>query len=209
MFIHISTCLWIFISRITKYDNNWTYKFDLNNLTDYELYIESLFYIISTVTTVGYGNSYSTNSLERIYTTIIMVLSIWLYSVAVGKISDSVSSRDAANQLTNKKLKILNLIVNEFNIKPEIVQKIKKHLKNEKYQEHQKMIEFLDKFPEKLKQDMASIILDSRINKFNLFLNKEKNFIVYTASLMINQNFIERDFIYKSGQVIKEGKLYK
>lgn len=198
------TCIWIYLSRINNYENTWIYAFKLNDSSNFQLYLESIFYIISTVTTVGYGNTHSISTSERIFTMIVMLVSICLYSLALGKITESVSSNDALNNLINKKTKILNSIVNEFNIKPDIVAKIKKHMKKEMYYEHHKMIEFINIFPEKIKNEFAGLIFDTKISNFVIFRNKEENFIVYVSSLLYNQSFIESDFICKSGQIVKE-----
>ena len=62
MVLHILCCLWVFMSKIsaeedgisgTWMDTDWK-----ENSTDSELYLVSFYYIITTMTTVGYGDIY-------------------------------------------------------------------------------------------------------------------------------------------------------
>lgn len=52
LLIHIFACLWIFFSKLEeKNEDSWYY-----NLKDKDLYLTSIYFTITTFSTVGYGD---------------------------------------------------------------------------------------------------------------------------------------------------------
>jgi hypothetical protein len=74
---HSMACFWIFISRIESSDNysvdstgkvsytSWVSKGSFNGFNNYQLYSTSLYYTVTTISTVGYGDITGTNMYER------------------------------------------------------------------------------------------------------------------------------------------------
>jgi len=57
---HLCSCIWLIIGeyQLILNKNNWITSKSLTNLTWYELYLESLYFIGVTMFTVGYGDIY-------------------------------------------------------------------------------------------------------------------------------------------------------
>jgi protein-S-isoprenylcysteine O-methyltransferase Ste14 len=84
---HIMTCFWVISAQFkseTSDNVSWqdSYEYDNNGI-----YITSLYFIITTMTTVGYGDISGTNLLERIVSIFIMLIGVISFSFATGSLS--------------------------------------------------------------------------------------------------------------------------
>ena len=78
MCLHFLASLFIFIGR-NQYPN-WIYSNHLENLSFIHIYITSIYFLIATVTTVGYSDITPSNQGERIFGLILLIVGIIVYS---------------------------------------------------------------------------------------------------------------------------------
>ena len=89
-------CIWIFIG--TSEIDGWVSKFLNNNPKSdgsipipfdyfYSIYSTSFYYILTTITTVGYGDQSGATSIEYIYTMVVEFIGITFFSFINGTIS--------------------------------------------------------------------------------------------------------------------------
>jgi hypothetical protein len=65
--------------------------------TNMEIYMLSLYWTITTITTVGYGDISGTNSIERIFCSIIMLIGVISFSYANGSLSSILTTYDSSS----------------------------------------------------------------------------------------------------------------
>lgn len=76
---HIIASLWIFISTFIDEDEaSWIT--DIMDEPDVGKYLFSMYFTITTITTVGYGDILASNVLERIMCMIIMLIGVLAFS---------------------------------------------------------------------------------------------------------------------------------
>ena len=93
---HIITCLWVFASQfVSKVDESWITSGGYGNLGSGDLYLVSLYFTITTITTVGYGDISATNSTERVFCILIMLMGVIGFSFATGILSSIIQNYDA------------------------------------------------------------------------------------------------------------------
>jgi hypothetical protein len=90
---HSMACFWIFISNIESWDNiyvdsqgkvsymNWIVKGSFNSYNNYQIYSTSLYYTVTTISTVGYGDITGTNMYERFVCIFNQFLGVIFFSV--------------------------------------------------------------------------------------------------------------------------------
>ena len=98
LFVHTISCLWIFLGAYNMDEegmDNWitTFEFDINNIG--EMYTIGLYWTITTITTVGYGDISATNTSERIVASIIMVIGVIAFSFSTGALSSIMQDEDS------------------------------------------------------------------------------------------------------------------
>ena len=83
---HVVTCLWIIISGIEGNGLPWLQDKENENDNGF-VYLTSLYFTITTITTVGYGDISGSNSWERIFCILVMMIGVIGFSYATGILS--------------------------------------------------------------------------------------------------------------------------
>ena len=82
-------CIWLVIGRIDPNRNNWfvmaryvgeAAKDNVRPVTDFEKYIDSVFYTVATMTGLGYGNIVPSTDYEYFVDTFIMIIGSSIYA---------------------------------------------------------------------------------------------------------------------------------
>ena len=139
------------------------------NLTESGLYLTSVYWTVQTVTTVGYGDIPVTNSPERIFCSIIMVIGVCSFSFVNGSLASVLTSYDRQHSMHQIKLNTLNNFKKDFDIDLPLYIMVKKNLEmSGTYTTQTKQIqEFIDSRPHKLKVSLSMYIHESRYKKIN------------------------------------------
>ena len=115
---HVMTCLWIITFQFqseTLDGTSWAdpyspFYINENGDPDFGLYLTSFYFIITTMTTVGYGDISGQNNLERTVSIFIMLVGVISFSFATGALSSILANYDAVNAKLIDKIAVLNRI---------------------------------------------------------------------------------------------------
>ena len=106
---HITSCVWIFIGRFDEQSKaNWIYRGRFLEDDPFNLYMTAMYFSVTTVLTVGYGDITANNAMEKIFCIVLMVIGVLLFSFATGSLTSMISSRDQHDAHLNEKIAILN-----------------------------------------------------------------------------------------------------
>jgi hyperpolarization activated cyclic nucleotide-gated potassium channel 2 len=76
-----------------------------------ELYVTALYWVFSTMTTVGYGDIIPLTTLQRLYGTFIMVGSVGLFAYLLGNIGSLVAKNNAEYAIYRERVVLLNIFM--------------------------------------------------------------------------------------------------
>lgn len=80
-------CIWFFISSMQKGDEEtWYYAFNLDEKTIYYQLITSLYFALTMLSTVGYGDFYAISDLEMVFAVICMMIGVGVFSVVMNQV---------------------------------------------------------------------------------------------------------------------------
>jgi len=93
--VHVIACIWIFIAKFDEMSKeNWIYIKDYDDLNDFDLYVASFYFSVTTVVTVGYGDITAISSTEKILATFLMIIGVIAFSFATGALSSIIANID-------------------------------------------------------------------------------------------------------------------
>ena len=106
--LHLCTCFFIFIGR--NEFQGWIVQNNLQDKSFLDLYIVSLYYQMTTLTTVGYGDITSNVGYEKIYGIFILIVGTCAYSWILTYISNYIKKNNEKFIDFEEKMKVLNEI---------------------------------------------------------------------------------------------------
>ena len=97
LFVHTIACIWIMLSYEQEDQDfdNWinTKGYDYHKTGS--MYIIAVYWTITTITTVGYGDIAATNTTERIVASVILVFGVIAFSFSTGALSSVIANSDS------------------------------------------------------------------------------------------------------------------
>ena len=110
-FIHIIAWLWIIIGR--NLNDGWISLYSEFNSSDdvqFTAYIPAFYFIVTTVTTIGYGDYLPKQVLEMIFVMAIELTGLALFAYFIGIILSIESSKSSYQMIEQKKQKVAEFL---------------------------------------------------------------------------------------------------
>ncbi len=106
---HLFACFWHFIAisesgEVSTSGVTWITEFGYTDSTKAAQYVASLYFVIVTMLTIGYGDIYPTNDVERIYAIIMMIVGGVIFGALVAQVATAIDKRNPQQKSFNKKM---------------------------------------------------------------------------------------------------------
>ncbi len=94
--IHWIACVWFLVPYLGNFsENSWVTAEGIASADPSTQYIRSLYWVITTVATVGYGDILPVNDYEYLFAAGVMLLGAFMYAFIIGNIANLVRNLDA------------------------------------------------------------------------------------------------------------------
>ncbi len=103
--VHISGCIWHYISSGEDLES-WIVRYDYQNKSNFERYIGSIYFILTVLFTIGYGNIVPVTSNEKLFVIVFMFIGVLVFGYTLAYLTN-------LNYQTNAKQNQLQ-VRNEF-----------------------------------------------------------------------------------------------
>ena len=125
IFCHIISCLWVMAAQFEEgYKGTWM-EGPIQDMTPGQQYLTSLYYTITTITTVGYGDISGNTPLEKIFCIFIMIIGVVAFSFASGSLASILQNYDSSNAKYEEKLQMLNNVYKKYNLPNDLYSRLK------------------------------------------------------------------------------------
>ena len=93
---HILACLWIFFTQLADSEDNHWLNVDekYTKMSDIDIYLTSFYFIITTSSTIGYGDISGTNNLEKFFCIIMMCLGVTAFARGTSELTNLLQTYD-------------------------------------------------------------------------------------------------------------------
>jgi len=130
-FLNFTSCIFIFLGR--NIIDSWIFLSELETKSFIDIYICSVYYLIMTVTTVGYGDVIGKSISEIIFQIIMVIAGTCIYSWLITSVSNYVKKMNEKNIKYEEKIKILEEIKLSCHVNEKLYNKILRLLNYRKY----------------------------------------------------------------------------
>ena len=90
---HIFACMFIFLREMDTEGGSWLNS-EYNLYSDLDLYITACYFIMTTISTVGYGDISASTRLERCFMILLMLIGVSAFTFISGALSSILSNYD-------------------------------------------------------------------------------------------------------------------
>ena len=204
LLLHLTTCLHIFISS-TSYPN-WIILNNLNFSSLPNIYLSSIYFILTTVTSVGYGDIIGNTFTEFCFQILILLFGLIAYSWLVSSISNYVKENSKQSEIFTKKISMLNEIKLEHpNMPNELYDKIYLHLEYINQKQKKDKSSLIESLPHTITKSLLYEMYKPIIDNFNFFKNfKNSEFIMRVISKLSPIIAAKNDMLLEQGEIIEE-----
>lgn len=205
--VHINGCIWYFIARVDDASpENWVFRYGLLDSTLPDLYLFSIYFVMQTISTIGFGDIVPVTIYERIYTLFLMFIGIGFYSYIVGNLYNILKTIDSYEIKNKNMLAGLNQFAKATKLPSSLKNKIKLYI--ETYartaaQQFDKDI-LLKELPTGLKKELNIHLYKKVVEKILFFQDKDSQFISSFVDKIKTIELNSKEIIYTIGEYAEE-----
>ncbi|KAL4456604.1 hypothetical protein ABPG74_000711 [Tetrahymena malaccensis] len=171
---HVACCnfLKIGLENSKQQQISWITKTGFGNDSLWDLYLLSLYYMIITICTIGYGDIYPYQLNEKLYIAFVAILATNVTAYAFSQISEIVEFESSKNQKFNDFMTNINNQMKKIGLGTSLQVKVRKHFEFVYYQDENKQQiseSIVDKLPSSLKNEVLLDIYQEKINSIKMF----------------------------------------
>ncbi len=201
---HWVACFWFFIGEIAKDSGeSWFINSSLESASLTTKYLTSLYWSITTLTTVGYGDITPTNDLEIVFTLVVMFLGVSMYAFIIGNVASLIANFDARQARFREKLDQIQAYMRERRIPSDLQQRVRQYYQYMwEYSHDDSMdINFLDELPHSLKTSIYLCLHRELLEKVPLFQDADQGFIEDLVIKLRPRILPPNDYIIREDQI--------
>lgn len=106
--IHVAACFWYLSSRLSDYEpDTWVVRNEMKDESYWRQYLASVYWSVSTVLTVGYGDIHAETNTERFISVAWMMIGVAFYSFTIGILTSILGKIDSRSSQLKSKLEVI------------------------------------------------------------------------------------------------------
>jgi len=163
---HWLACWWVYLRGVD------------HNLNAFTNYVNSLFWVIETLTTVGYGETVLATNAQKFFAMLVMLAGVGVYGFIIGNVANLLSKRNPARAQFFNNLDQLKVFVNYRRIPPSLQKKISDYytyIWKKKLGFDESV--FLSSLPQGLQSEVSIHLKREILEKIPLFQGVSDNFL--------------------------------
>ncbi|OMJ94420.1 hypothetical protein SteCoe_2474 [Stentor coeruleus] len=199
--VHIMGCLWFFTAKFNEFNpDTWVFRHGYINSDTTTLYITSIYFVFTTLTTVGYGDIVAFTTEERVFALIIMSFGVAFYSYTISNLSTIMASIDSRTLNMKARISALNEFAKATKLPEDLKQRIKSHILLN-YEENIfswfDQDSLMNELPSSLRTEVSLHMHHKIVEKVYFFQDKDPGFISYMVPKLRTICLQAGDYLYK------------
>ncbi|KAL4434573.1 hypothetical protein ABPG74_007357 [Tetrahymena malaccensis] len=203
---HLFACIWYSIGNYQINNGltpNWIQKYSADDNNQYQQYIDSIYFSVVTIGTIGFGDIVPVSILEKGCLTAMSIFSCGIFAYILSNIQNVYREYQMKQEGYNNKLSELNNYMFNREVNPTLQQMARKYLKyvhDQGYQQGVMPCETLNSLSISLREEIKEDIFKKSIENIKFLKQYSSQLKFQLSRKMIEINYGPDEFIMKSGQ---------
>jgi hypothetical protein len=169
----------------------------------FDQYLRALYWVTTTIATIGYGDYYPNHdsNAQIIYTIIVQIFGVGMYSYMIANVSSLVANLDVARSSYQRRLEEVNAYLRAQRIPAEMQERVRDYYS---YlwakQRGVNVSNVLDDIPRGLSQEILMFLNREVLNRVDIFKGAEEIFIRESVQLLRPRVFLPDEYIIRQGE---------
>lgn len=191
LFAHLVACGWIYLTP--------EFLIDYDNTTRY---IRSLYWSVTTLTTIGYGDITPRTNPQTVYTMFVMIIGVGIYGYVIGNIASLLSGLDVSRTLFQDKLNTINAFLKYKKVPPHLSNRVRSYYINLWENKHGiDEEEIWQNLPTGIRIDLSLFLHHHLINVVPFFKDAPEELKREIVLELKPAYFMKGDIIFREGDV--------
>ena len=124
--IHWIACVWYLAPYLAGFpENSWVAKEGIVDSDPATQYIRALYWVVTTVVTVGYGDITPANNYEYVFAIAVVLLGAFMYAFIIGNIANLLRNLDADRAQYFRRVEAIGAYLDECRIPPRLKKQVR------------------------------------------------------------------------------------
>ena len=189
-------CLWIYITESREL---------IHSAPFFEVYTNALYWTITTMTTVGYGDFVPKTIIAKFFTMSIMILGVAAYGVVIAQVSKMILNMDLRASESREKLERLSHILSDYDLDPKAkieIYKLYQHIMHKNINQSDQ--EILKELPKPVREKIQKHMKMKTLSKNKIFESCSKDCLKETIDMLEERFYNVDETIIKQGEIGEE-----
>lgn len=206
--IHLMGCLWYFSAKLYEFEpDTWVVRHGfIDENTGYQ-YLASIYWTVTTIVTVGYGDITARTELEMALAIGWMIVGVGFYSFTVGSLSSFLTSIDTKDSILSSKMAAVKEFAKETNISHEVKIRVREAVRYSTYKMGSVWSDkhsLFNDIPRALQYEVALSMYGGIIKELPFFHNRGRSFVLYFMPIFKPVRMGNEEYLYKDGDFADE-----
>lgn len=223
VFINLIGCIWWFVAVIEGLPNSWVAEagvsFDLETASAPSQYVTSVYFAMTVITTVGFGDITPQTTAEMIVVTIFMGCAVFYFGYivnAVAQLTTMVSSKARGTQVVREKLEEIDIWASARHIPESLKQQVKTYYLEvwaPHFGAHLDDAAHFKELPVALRAELVLSLAGEALQNSHMLSSLDDDLMEFLATLGVPHPVVAGHDLFREGQpsdsfwVLQEGEM--
>lgn len=202
--LHIASCLWHLTAKMDDFGpDTWVVRFGYVDDDNWHKYLTSVYWALTTLTTLGYGDIYPLTISEKVFAMAWMLFAVYFLSFSIGSLTTMFAEMDSRDRIINEKLLLVDEFFHATQLSVEIMHKLKRSIRLSTdivTFDLQDKDALFEKLPVNLKLDLAKSMYGGAMSKFYFFTQRDEVFVASVAVYLESCSFNTDQTVWNTGE---------
>ena len=205
VFAHWAACASYLLVKlqgdVLEGDQSWVDEAGLRNTDLHKQYIASLYWALTTVSTVGYGDICPNTTAERVLSMVVMLVGAIMYATIIGNVATHITELDAQRREYQRRMKEIRMFCMKNYLPYQIQRRLLDYVDaNWEMENGMETNLILRDLPSGAKAEVLVLMYSDLVRGVPLFVTSPSGFIEKCACCFKPQVYLQGDFLMQKGE---------